>query len=104
MDMRMITDATPITMPSMVKSERVLPCRKLETADFTESRSCMLFSEIRDGTVWARHFCVAFEFTILYAKDAVGEFRRVRLMRYQNYCVAFAVQIIQNTHHLCAGF
>ena len=41
-DMRMMTDAMPMTMPSIVSTERILPCVRLRVAVLNASRKSMI--------------------------------------------------------------
>src|SRR5665213_2514643 len=99
-DMRMMTEAKPMTMPSMVKIERILPCKRLRVDVMNASRSNILFEKffLRVARFFDR--LVAFHDSILETDDAISKFRGVCLVRNKNNGTPLVVEGFQNFHDL----
>src|ERR1700756_1399770 len=92
----------PMTMPSIVKTERILPCVRLRVAVLKASLNSILFEKFffRGARVFDRLF--ALELSVLEPDDTVGELGGVRFVRDQNDRVSFAVESFENFHDLRA--
>ena len=78
MDIRTMTEDIPITMPSIVKIERILPCVKLRVAVLNASLKSILF-KISMMAI-SGNFFITFNHSIFYSNNTICKFSCLCLM------------------------
>lgn len=100
-DMSTITDAMPMTMPSMVNSERILPCMRLRVAVLKASLNSILFERTAHSVMFSNSF-VALYHAVFYHHYTVGKLGCLGFVRYHQHGASFFVEVGKYLHHLQA--
>src|SRR5262245_16664725 len=109
-----ITEATPITMPSVVRKLRKLCARIDASAARAPSvaantsgyrvRTCGRARRVRRSVLGAAALIapVLHDFAVLQANDALPVFRDIRLVRDDDYCLSVRMQLVEQRQDLDA--
>src|SRR3989344_2963344 len=105
--MRMMTEAMPITMPSIARMERILRCTRLRVAVLKASLKSMvrflLFERAVGGMAPRGDRRIALHHAVPYPDNSIRKFRRLRLVRHQNNRAAFFIEPLKYFHDLQSG-
>src|SRR3989344_7700955 len=104
-DIRMMTEAMPMTMPSIVRMERILRCTRLRVAVLMASLKSMVrfLFKCPVAVVAPRSYqSIALHHPVFYPYDPIGKFSRLRFVCDQDNRATLLIEFLEYFHDLKA--